>query len=299
METFDLHNRILGHSINNPEVKNYIDFLSLTLDYENNWHISYNNREKGVYFEFEHKDKFENEFGSPKSFYTKDESELILKEVTFENNYLEKKKDFEIQLPYNLKIGDSVEEIYQKIGKKPYEKNKGTSYDKTEYNYYFKIDNIKILIKLDEFMKFVWIRFWLICLSEKYVDELKKSLAKQNKNLNVKNIETISNLKTKTPTKSWEIRMNEGDDMFKQKDIEFAQKVLETFIDTICEATVQKKATKIYSAIKKVVFSFNRNGDYIETLEREELVDFILESVILTGFKIDDNSDLTQQWREW
>ncbi len=299
METFDLHDRILGHSINNPEVKKFIDFFSLSFDVENDWRIDYNNREKGVYFEFEHKDKFENEFGSPKSIYTKDKSELILKEISFENNYLEKKKDFDIQLPYNLKIGDSVDEIYQKIGKKPYEKDKGISYDKAEYNYYFKIGDKKILIKLDEFMKFVWIRFWLISLSEKYVDELKKSLAKQNKNLNVENLETITNLKTKTPTKNWEIRMNEGDDLFNQQNIEFAQKVLETFIDTICEATIQKKATKIYSAIKKVVFSFNKNGDYIETLEREELVDFILKSVKLTGFKIEDNSDLTQQWREW
>ena len=299
METFDLHNRILGHSINNPEVKKFIEFFSLSLDVENDWRIDYNNRAKGVYFEFEHKNKFENEFGNPKSSYTKDETELILKEISFENNYLEKRKDFDIQLPYNLKIGDSVEEIYEKIGKKPYEKDKGISYDKAEYNYYFKIDDKKILIKLDEFMKFVWIRFWLISLSEKYVDELKKSLAKQNKNLNVENLETIRNLKTKTPTKNWEIRMNEGDDVFNKKNIEFAQKVLETFIDTICEATIQKKGTKIYSAIKKVVVSFNRNGDYIETLEREELVDFILESVKLTGFKIEDNSDLTEQWREW
>ncbi len=299
METFDLHDRILGYSINNPEVKKFIDFFSLTLDIENDWSIDYNNREKGVYFVFEQKDKFENEFGSPKSIYTKDESELILKEISFENNYLEKRKDFDIKLPFNLKIGDSVDEIYQKIGKKPYEKDKGTSYDKAEYNYYFKIDDKKILIKLDEFMKFVWIRFWLISLSEKYVDELKKSLAKQNKNLNLENIETITNLKTKTPTKSWEIRMNEGDDIFNKEDIEFAQKVLETFIDTIYEATIQKKATKIYSAIKKVVVSFNRNGDYIETLEREELVNFIQDSVKLTGFAIEDNSDLTQQWREW
>ena len=93
--------------------------------------------------------------------------------------------------------------------------------------------------------------------------------------------------------------MNEGDDIFNKEDIEFAQKVLETFIDTIYEATIQKKATKIYSAIKKVVVSFNRNGDYIETLEREELVNFIQDSVKLTGFAIEDNSDLTQQWREW
>lgn len=93
--------------------------------------------------------------------------------------------------------------------------------------------------------------------------------------------------------------MADGDHLFTPKNIALTKKTLEQFIDQLADATKQKKASKIYSAIKKTVLAFNRNSGFIETLEREDLVDFIHASVRLTGFVIDDNIDLTEQWREW
>lgn len=294
MEVLDLHKQILGNSINSQEVKFYIDKFELKIEEKRDLSVNYVNKEKGINLDFEKKRRFEKEYGKPKSVITNDESELISTTLTFE-----KKLVFDTELPYDLKIGDNVDEINQKIGKKPFEKRKSFSYDIVEYNYYYNVDDQKILIKLDENMKFAWIRFWLISKSEKYLSELKKSLAKQDKNIVNYNIGIIKNLKSKTPSKDWEIRMLVGDDMFTKKDIEFAQKTLEIFIDNICEATNKKKASKIYSSIKKITLTFNINNNFIETLEREELVNFIHETVKLTGFEIEDKSDLTEEWREW
>jgi len=55
----------------------------------------------------------------------------------------------------------------------------------------------------------------------------------------------------------------------------------------------------VHTAIKKPVLAFNRNSGFIETLERGELAAFMHSSVKLTGFQIDNKSDLSEQWREW
>ncbi|WP_218973875.1 hypothetical protein [Paenibacillus sp. BGI2013] len=56
-------------------------------------------------------------------------------------------------------------------------------------------------------------------------------------------------------------------------------------------------------AVEEVVVSFNEmneaNGYFIETMEREELADFIDKAARLVGLDIHEDEDITEEWREW
>lgn len=301
MLTSQLYLDILGHSIHEPRLVTLLDALKLGSAPEvNSIGVStIEDIKNGLYFDFTRKRSFEKTYGQTKSAFTDSNDELILTENTFENDFAKNKKPFSIPLPYNLQIGDSADTIIQKLEKKPYEKSKSNHYDEVQHDYYFYKDEFKLLIKLDDKLNLLWLRLWLIDLSEKYKMDLKKSLAKQNKNLTSDNIQLLVEQKEKSPVRQWEKRMIDGDDLFTPKNISLSKKTLEQFIEQLTDAARQKNATKIYSAIKKTVLTFNKDSGFIETLEREELVDFIHASVRLTGFVIDDNIDLTEQWREW
>ena len=43
----------------------------------------------------------------------------------------------------------------------------------------------------------------------------------------------------------------------------------------------------------------NKYDEFIDTMEREELCEFINIVVRQTGLEIDKNVDLTEEWREW
>ena len=59
----------------------------------------------------------------------------------------------------------------------------------------------------------------------------------------------------------------------------------------------------ILSCVEKVVLllnDLNEEHDYfIETVEREELYEFITEAAKLAGLHIDGDEDITEEWREW
>lgn len=39
--------------------------------------------------------------------------------------------------------------------------------------------------------------------------------------------------------------------------------------------------------------------NFIETMEREELAEFIEKAARLAGLEIEDGYDITEEWREW
>ncbi|MDZ5605854.1 hypothetical protein U2I54_01675 [Bacillus pseudomycoides] len=50
--------------------------------------------------------------------------------------------------------------------------------------------------------------------------------------------------------------------------------------------------------VEKVVVSLNEQYDFfIETLEREELYEFIVEVAAIAGLEVEE--DITEEWREW
>jgi hypothetical protein len=44
----------------------------------------------------------------------------------------------------------------------------------------------------------------------------------------------------------------------------------------------------------------NNNLDYfIDTIEREELCNFIVQAISTTGFELKEGYDITEEWRDW
>ncbi|MBI3233156.1 MAG: hypothetical protein HYZ42_03815 [Bacteroidetes bacterium] len=107
----------------------------------------------------------------------------------------------------------------------------------------------------------------------------------------------------KLPTDEWKRRKKEGDDLFTDRGIAAVENLLKDYLLKLTELTTQKKASSIYSSIKKIVISLNTINDkydgFIETMEREELCEFINNVARQTGLEIDKKVDLTEEWREW
>lgn len=102
------------------------------------------------------------------------------------------------------------------------------------------------------------------------------------------------------PTVLWRERMGEGDDMFSEEAIAASEKALHKYISSL-KSLKNPTEKAILKKVKEVVIEFNRlNEEYdyfIETLEREELYEFIDEKAREAGLEPDE--DITEEWREW
>ncbi|MBT2684530.1 hypothetical protein [Bacillus sp. ISL-37] len=102
------------------------------------------------------------------------------------------------------------------------------------------------------------------------------------------------------PTVLWRKRMEEGDDMFTEEAIAASEKALQRYVSSLKSLKTPTEKT-ILKKVKEVVIEFNRLNEeydyYIETLEREELYEFIAEKARQAGLKTED--DITEEWREW
>ncbi len=109
----------------------------------------------------------------------------------------------------------------------------------------------------------------------------------------------MDSLKFKKPTISWQKMINEGQDFYTPGDILESDKLLDKYLDNLSAA---KNSSEIWKAVVEVVTGFNnlniRNNDFIQTVEREELAEFIQVAAEVYGLKYD--GDITEQWRmEW
>lgn len=102
------------------------------------------------------------------------------------------------------------------------------------------------------------------------------------------------------PTQEWRIRMDDGDGQFTEENLAATEKVLQNYIDELfvlqepCEEKIIKK-------VKETVLRLNALNEiydfFIETLEREELCDFIIDKAQEAGLETEE--DITEEWREW
>ncbi|WP_353056696.1 hypothetical protein [Mesobacillus subterraneus] len=102
------------------------------------------------------------------------------------------------------------------------------------------------------------------------------------------------------PTVLWRERMEEGDDMFSEEAIVASEKALQKYVSSL--KTLKTPTEKaILKKVKEVVIEFNKLNEefdyFIETLEREELCEFIEEKAQEAGLEPDE--DITEEWREW
>jgi len=292
---------LLGHSVFNPDMQSLFSQLDIkerpSYTIRDQFGISINNvenKEKGIYFHFSTIPGYTHEYGPAKSTYTADKYELIFKEVSFEL------PRYPYPLPFGIIPGDSFETICKKIGAKP---NTKSVYGEDEVVYLFLTSSLRIIIRLKNDNELVFVRIFPIELRELKSIELKKALRSQNKNITDKNNEAISQLRHRFPTIRWKTEMAEGDSNFSEKSIGAAEDAFSVFLENVMNAASKKNAAQVYNAVQKATRSFNKlNEKYeglIETLEREEIVEFLETAIKLTGFEIKEGVDITEENREW
>lgn len=169
--------------------------------------------------------------------------------------------------------------------------------------YQFDFDKFYVLTYFSKNNKLIYLVIKLFEKSELSNKELQKSFKLQNKNLKADNLTRLEELKQKKPTLFWKQRMLEGDDIFNDKNISETSKQLDIYIDNLKEALLKRNSKNIYNCTKKNVKSLNKLNQqfdyFIETTEREELCEFIDKCIRETGFELEKEFDITQEWREW
>ncbi|WP_088090471.1 hypothetical protein [Bacillus sp. OV166] len=112
---------------------------------------------------------------------------------------------------------------------------------------------------------------------------------------------TFEELTKNKPTLVWKQRMDEDDNLFTDENINATNEVLDSYINSLKVLRENPTEEEILECVKKVVISLNElneNYDYfIETMEREELYEFITEAARIAGFESEE--DITEEWREW
>ena len=87
-------------------------------------------------------------------------------------------------------------------------------------------------------------------------------------------------------------------------DVETCSKILDIYIDQLVLLGKHPHNDEILSVVQTVVESLNElnaecgNG-LIETMERENLCDYIQEAAIIAGWESESDEDVTEEWREW
>ncbi|WP_340016202.1 hypothetical protein [Paenibacillus sp. FSL K6-1318] len=115
---------------------------------------------------------------------------------------------------------------------------------------------------------------------------------------------TLQNLFHEKPTKLWNERMIEGgDELFTEERLLMSDQALDTYLHQLTALQETKHPEHIMKAVEEVVVRFNEmneaNDYFIETMEREELADFIDKAARLAGLNIQEDEDITEEWREW
>lgn len=109
-------------------------------------------------------------------------------------------------------------------------------------------------------------------------------------------LDDVNSLK---PTIQWQQIKDEGNEHYTEDIIEHTDMILDQYINQLFELDKPTEA-EIMKCVKNVVLELNELDEkygFIETVEREELCDFIYLSAQKVG--LDSDEDITEQWREW
>ncbi|MDW4509574.1 hypothetical protein R7236_14320 [Priestia megaterium] len=110
----------------------------------------------------------------------------------------------------------------------------------------------------------------------------------------------MQDLKNNKPTVAWQQRM-EDDEIFTVENIKATDEILDTYMNRLKDSVDKMSEQDILEYVKEVVIGLNELNEqfdyFIETLEREELCDFIIKAANAAGLEIKE--DITEEWREW
>ncbi|MCC5891661.1 hypothetical protein [Exiguobacterium sp.] len=109
----------------------------------------------------------------------------------------------------------------------------------------------------------------------------------------------VATLWANRPTLVWEDRLNEGDDIYTLSAILAVDAALKRYVTALTHSDGSEAS--VLAAVRDVVLRLNELDEehdyFIETLEREELYEFIAAGATLAGYETDE--DVTEEWREW
>jgi hypothetical protein len=112
---------------------------------------------------------------------------------------------------------------------------------------------------------------------------------------------TFEELTKNKPTAEWKQRMDEDDDLFTDENINATNEILDSYINNLKKLGDKPTEEDILECVKEVVIRLNELNDkydyFIETMEREELCEFITEAARIAG--LESEEDITEEWREW
>ena len=296
---------LLGRPIHSPEIKDFLAQYHLPQKpnpeydaYGNLFWVRVNNEENTIRCLFTGYVRYARTYGEPIGNYNKDKDQLILHEITIYPLATPNGKIPEKDLPFGLNIGDDKTTIEQKIGKKLTRKevsDYGSTYDVL-------FEEFSLLVALNPKEQLDRLMLFKLELYEKKRIRLKALLKSQNKNIDPNRISEIQAFLSETPIAQWRQRMAEGDDMFSEESITAVEKALTEYVQTLCEAIQKKNATTVYNSMGKLVKTLNKINDkygLIETMEREELCEWMNIIIRKTGLELEDNVDITDEYREW
>ncbi|MFE3891726.1 hypothetical protein ACFX4Y_18990 [Priestia sp. YIM B13446] len=110
----------------------------------------------------------------------------------------------------------------------------------------------------------------------------------------------MQDLKNNKPAAAWQQRM-EDDEIFTAENIKATDKILETYMNRLKGSVDKMSEQDILEYVKEVVIGLNELNEqfdyFIETLEREELCEFIIKAANAAGLETEE--DITEEWREW
>lgn len=113
-------------------------------------------------------------------------------------------------------------------------------------------------------------------------------------------IMTFDELKKNKPTTSW-VEYDEEGEFFTEENISATNKVLDTYINHLEQLGENPTEVEVMQVVKEVVIKINElnieHDHFIETMEREDLYEFIDAAARIAG--LESEEDITEGWREW
>ncbi|MGG1167477.1 MULTISPECIES: hypothetical protein [Bacillus cereus group] len=111
---------------------------------------------------------------------------------------------------------------------------------------------------------------------------------------------TFDELKKNKPTTPW-VEHDEDEEFFTEENISATNKVLDTYINNLQQLGENPTEVEVMQVVKEVVIKINElnieHDHFIETLEREDLYEFIDAAARIAG--LESEEDITEEWREW
>ncbi|EEL83487.1 hypothetical protein bcere0028_8150 [Bacillus cereus AH1271] len=111
---------------------------------------------------------------------------------------------------------------------------------------------------------------------------------------------TFEELKKNKPTISW-VEYDEDGEFFTEENISATNTVLDTYINHLEQLGENPTEVEVMQVVKEVVIKINElnieHDHFIETMEREDLYDFIDTAAQIAG--LESEEDITEEWREW